>query len=108
VNDLFSFENWVTFCAAFCGALWGVSLQFDFKEIDLRAKCWRVFLGFIAALCLGPGVLHWKFQNAGLPMATGVMFGTGVAALFILPVIVRRIQLLAKTGKLWGLPEDKQ
>lgn len=107
-GDVFTFENWVTFCAAFCGAVWGVSLQFDFKDIDLRAKAWRVFLGFIAALCIGPGLLHVYFATAPLPMVTGVMFFVGVAALFVLPVIVRRIQLLAKTGKLWGLPEDKQ
>lgn len=106
MSELLSYENWVTFCAAFCGALWGVSLQLDFKDITLRAKAWRVFLGFIAAMCIGPGLLHWRFEGAGLPLTTGVMFFTGVAALFVLPVLVRRVQLLAKTGKLWGLPED--
>lgn len=106
IDAFLDFEHWVTFCAAFCGALWGVSLQLDFKDISIRAKAWRVFLGFIAAMCIGPGLLHWKFRDAALPMATGVMFATGLCALFILPVLTRRIQLLAKTGKLWGLPED--
>lgn len=105
-GDLLNFENWVTFCAAFCGALWGVSLQLDFKEITLRAKAWRVFLGFVAALFIGPGLLHWFFEGADTRIATGVMFFAGLVSLFVLPTIVRRIQLLAKTGKLWGLPED--
>lgn len=105
-GDFFNFENWSAFCAAFSGAVWGVSLQLDFKEITLRAKAWRVFLGFIAALCIGPGLLHMYFREAPLPVTTGVMFLSGIAALFVLPVLTRRIQLLAKTGKLWGLPED--
>lgn len=106
ISDLFSYENRVVFCAAFCGSVWGVALQLDFKDIGLSAKAWRIFLGFIAALCIGPGLLHWKFEGASLPVATGVMFVTGAAALFVLPTLVRRIQLFAKTGRLWGLPED--
>lgn len=106
MNELLSFENWTTFCAAFCGSLWGVSLQPDFRTIDLRTKAWRVFLACAASACIGPGLLHWKFQNAELPVTTGVMFGVGVCALYVLPTLLRRIQLLAKTGKLWGLPED--
>lgn len=105
-GDFFNFENWYTFCAAFCGALWGVSLQPDFKDITLRSKVWRVFLGFVAALFIGPGLLHWFLEGADPRVVTGVMFGAGMVSLFILPTLVRRAQLLAKTGKLWGLPED--
>jgi hypothetical protein len=108
VNDVLANSEWFAFSAAIAGALWGVSLQADFSTLSMRSKTWRCFLAIIAAIFLGPGLLHTFFKGATGPVATAIMFVTATGALTVVPILFRRVQLLAKTGRLWGLPEDKQ
>lgn len=107
MNDFLNPENWYAFSASLGGALWGVTLQPDFKEIDLRTKAWRFALAVVAAVFLGPALLHTYFQNAAPQVATAIMFSVALAALTVVPVVLRRIGLFAKTGKLWNIPEDR-
>ena len=108
MNDWLANSEWYAYSAAFGGALWGVSLQPDFATISFKTKAWRGTLAVVLAFFIGPGLLHAYFKGASTPVATAIMFGVSLGALTIVPIIVRRMQLLAKTGKLWGLPEDKQ
>lgn len=108
MNDFLANSEWFSFSAAIGGALWGVSLQPDFARAKMRSKAWRCFLAIIAAVFLGPGLLHTFFRGASTPVATAIMFATAAGALSVVPILGRRVQILAKTGRLWGLPEDKQ
>lgn len=108
MNELIVNSEWYSYSAAVAGALWGVSLQPDFGKITLKTKAWRCLLAILLAFFIGPGLLHTYFTNAPMQVATAIMFGISMAALTVVPIVLRRVQLLAKTGKLWGLPEDKQ
>jgi len=108
VNDTFLNTEWYSYSAAVAGALWGVSLQPDFGRITLRTKAWRCLLAILLAFFIGPGLLHTYFKGASTQVSTAIMFGLSMAALTVVPIVLRRVQLLAKTGKLWGLPEDRQ
>lgn len=108
MHDLFSNAQWYAYSAAFGGALWGVSLQPDFASISIKTKAWRFTLAVVLAFCIGPGLLHTWFSDASTQVSTAVMFAVSCGALTVVPIVMRRVQLLAKTGKLWGLPEDKQ
>lgn len=107
MHDVLVNSEWYAMSASVAGALWGVSLQQDFGVITLRTKAWRCLLAILAAMFIGPGMLHVWFKDATMPVATIIMFGISCGALTVLPIVMRRVQLLAKTGKLWGLPEDK-
>lgn len=108
MHDLFANTSWYAYSAAFGGALWGVSLQSDFASISLKTKAWRFLLAVVLAFCIGPGLLHAYFRDASTPVATAIIFAISLGSLTVVPIVMRRVQLLAKTGKLWGLPEDKQ
>ena len=99
---------WFPFSASLAGALWGVSLQSDFSSISIRSKAWRCCLAVALALCIGPGVIHTYFARVDPKVSTAIMFVISLASLTVVPIVLRRVQLLAKTGRLWGLPEDKQ
>lgn len=108
MNDILFNNEWYSYSAAVAGALWGVSLQPDFGRISLKTKAWRCLLAILLAFFIGPGLLHTYFKDASMQASTAVMFGLSMAALTVVPIVLRRVQLLAKTGKLWGLPEDSQ
>lgn len=108
MNEALVNSEWYSYSAAVAGALWGVSLQSDFGRITLKAKAWRCLLAILLAFFIGPGLLHSYFKGASMQVSTAIMFGLSMAALTVVPIVLRRVQLLAKTGKLWGLPEDKQ
>lgn len=107
MTNVFAAEWWA-WCAAFGGALWGVTLQTDFGTISLRTKVWRSLLAVVAAIFIGPGLIHSYFKDADPRVSTIIMFAISLGSLTVLPIVLRRVQLLAKTGRLWGLPEDKQ
>ena len=104
----FANSEWYSWAASIGGAIWGVSLQTDFGTITLKTKLWRGFLAVVLASCIGPGLLHMYFDGAATAINTAIMFGLSLGSLTVVPIVMRRVQLLAKTGKLWGLPEDKQ
>lgn len=108
MNDVLLNSEWYAWSAAVAGALWGVSLQPDFGKINLKTKAWRCLLAILLAFFIGPGLMHTYFSGAPTQVSTAIMFGISMAALTVVPIVLRRVQLLAKTGKLWGLPEDKQ
>lgn len=108
MNDWLVNSEWYAWSAAVAGALWGVSLQPDFGTIGIKTKAWRCLLAVLLALFVGPGLLHVWFDNASTPVTTAITFAISCGALTVVPIVMRRVQLLAKTGKLWGLPEDKQ
>lgn len=96
MGDMFVNSEWFAYSAALGGALWGVTMQPDFKVISLGTKAWRFFLSVIAAIFTGPFLLHMWLQDAHPSAAGFCLFIVSMVSLAVGPVLIQRVTTWAK------------